>query len=84
MGILRMVDDGGLRKEADIRKGMYNVTHSVYELAEYIHAQGGNAKRAKGLVLLIEMGKHQVNKGTKELEVPVADHAIFIQEAKSG
>lgn len=79
-----MVDDGGLRKEADIRKGMYNVTHSVYELAEYIHAQGGNAKRAKGLVLLVEMGKHQVNKGAKELEVPVADHAIFIQEAKSG
>lgn len=84
MGILRMVDDGGLRKEADIRKGMYNVTNSVYELAEYIHAQGGNAKQAKELIFLIEMGKHQVYKGAKELEVPVADHAILIQEAKSG
>lgn len=79
-----MVDDGGLRKEADIRKGMFNVTHSVYELAEYIHAQGGNAKQAKGLVLLVEMGKHQINKRAEKLEVPVADHAIFIQEAKSG
>lgn len=79
-----MVDDGSLRKEADVRKGMYNVTHGVYELAEYIHAQGGNAKRAKGLVLLIEMGKHQVNKRAEKLEIPVADHAIFIQEAKSG
>lgn len=79
-----MVDDGGLRKEADIRKGMFNVTHSVYELAEYIHAQGGNAKQAKGLVLLAEMGKHQINKRAEKLEVPVADHAIFIQEAKSG
>lgn len=66
------------------RKGMCNVTHSVDELAEYIQAQGGNAKRAKGLVLLVEMGQHQINKRAEKLEVPVADHAIFIQEAKSG
>lgn len=65
-------------------KGMCNVTHSVYELAEYIHAQGDNAKQAKELIFLIEMGKHQVYKGAEKLEVPVADHTFFVQEAKSG
>ena len=66
------------------REGECIVKHSVCELATYIHAQGGSAKQAKELISLIEMGKHQVYKGAKELEVPVADHAIFIQEAKSG
>lgn len=65
-------------------KGMCNVTHSVYELAEYIQARCDSVKRAEELLVLLEMVGDKVNEGAKEPKIPVADHTFFVQETKSG
>lgn len=66
------------------KEGDAIVKHSVYELAEYIQAQGGGARQAEGLVSLLEVGKQQVNESAKKFEVAVADHAVLVQKTKSG